>query len=403
MNRVLTGLLTVACCSCGLSAVSGAEAPAKADAKYVQRFLAIFPMVYPAPSLGQYATVERFDQLFLGAALDKNLKDPTDDEGVLAWWLTYYIRALDDMHRATGDVKYLNASLRIVRAAVANTDDKRGVALFTGHIVPAWGSDKYAERGRAVLSVNTGLICAALLDFLLEARQDPAFDAALGDERTIILDTALQALEVHEHKWRTGPERGAGYYVGMGEENSLENKSIPGNRQSAMGWAFWLAYNYTGGTAYRDRGLAVGRYIRDRLVPSPDGSYYWPYRLSHYPVTEVLPRNAIQGEDTAHAGLTMALPFALAADGQLFTKRDMDALAGMVTNGLARLGGGIFMGDVTGNPYSHPGRTRLVTNWLPLGRYNFQITREVVSFFLNYRPNPEPIELASLILLQAGL
>ena len=370
-----------------------------AEAKYIESFLALYPKVHPVPTLEEYATAEHFDKMWLGERLEKELKDYTNDDGALAWWLTYYIRALDDMYLATDDVKYLDASLRIVRAAVGCTDDKRNIPLFTGKIVPSWGSPKYAERGRAVLVVNTGLICAALFDFLLTAKKAPAFDGALGAEHKVILDTAFRAMEVHERQWREGPEAQAGHYIGMDQENMYEHKILPANRQSSMGWAYWLAYKYTGGAAYRERALAIGRFIRDRLVPSPDGAFYWTYESPEKPVSGEKHRDEILGEDTSHAGLTMMLPFALAAGNEIFFKSDMERLAGMVMHGLARLGGGVFLGDITGNAYSKPERIRFISNWLPLSKYNPEVRKEVVSFYLNHRPNPDPIELAQLILM----
>ncbi len=371
-----------------------------AEAKYIESFLALYPKVYPVPTLDEYATTARFDKMWLGERLDKELKDHTNDDGTLAWWLTYYVRALDDMYLATENTKYLDAALRIVRAAVECTDDKRGIPLFTGKVVPTWGSPKYAERGRAALVVNTGLICAALFDFLLTAKKASAFDAALGEERKAIVDTALRAMEFHERQWREGPETQAGHYIGMDQENMYEHKILPANRQSAMGWAYWLAYKYTGEAKHRARALAIGHYLRDRLVPSPDGAFYWTYECPEEPVRGEKHRDEVLGEDTSHAGLTMMLPFALAADNEVFFKADMERLAGMVMHGLARLGGGMFLGDITGNAYSKPERIRFITNWLPLAKFNPGVKKEVLSFYLNYRPNPDPIELAQLILMQ---
>ena len=399
-RAALLGLLAPILLSTPLHAGMPVYDAQKADARYLKSFLAMYPKVPAPPALEQYATVARFDELCMGETLDRAMRDPTNDEGTLAWWLTYYIRALDIMYRATGDVKYLHSSLKIVRAAVNCTDDKRGVPLFNRTIVPTWGSPKYAERGRAALVVNTGLICAAIYDFLLTARTASAFDASLGIERGVIADTALKAMRVHERQWREGPLPGEGHYIGMDQENMYEGKTLPANRQSAMGWAQWLAWKYSGDTACRDRGLAVGRYLRNRMVLARDGAFYWPYQLSEEPVTEEQPpRNEIYGEDTSHAGLTVMLPYALAADGEVFSNSDMARIAKMVLNGLARLGGGVFLGDITGNPYSKPERIRFICNWLPLAKYDPAVRREVVSFYLNYRPAPQPIELAQLILM----
>ena len=391
---VLTGI-----CASFLSdgAVAAADEPGAEEAAYVKRFTEKFPRVDPVPALENYADPGRFDTLFMGPALDATLKDVQNDSAAIAWWISYYMRALNDMHRATGDVKYLEANLRFVRAVAAATDDKRGRQLFTGRVVKAWGCEKYAERGRAVFAVHTGIITAQLLDFLILAKGVPAFNESLGAERDTLLQVCLDALAVHDRQWREGPEPGAGYYLGMDQENSLENKPIPANRQSAMGWALWLAWKHTGDTALRDRALAIGRYLRNRFVHATDGAIYWPYQLAEQPVTGEQPREAIKGEDSSHAGLTLALPLLLAQEDQVFTKDDLAQLAKMVLNGPARRADGILLTSITGGAVLDPSYLGYPINYLPLAKVEPEIGKRITAYYLNYRPSPQALDLAGLI------
>lgn len=396
-KRGLTGALLPLFLSFCVCAAGSAEEPAQAEALYVQNFLAKYPKVGPAPALEQYASAERFDTLFLGSNLEANLKDVHNDNAAIAWWLSYYMRALNDMFRATGDAKYLEANLRFVRAVVAATDDKRGKQLFTGRVVKAWGCEKYAERGRAVFCVHTGIITAQMLDFLFLANEAPAFNESLGGERGTLLQSCLDALAVHDRQWREGPEAGAGHYLGLDQENSLENKPIPANRQSAMGWALWLAWKCTGDTAPRDRALAIGHHLRNRLIHAPDGAVYWPYQLAEQPVTVEQSRESIQGEDTSHAGLTITLPLLLAREDQVFTKDDLARLARMALNGPARREDGILLTSITGGTALDPSYIGYPVNYLPLAKIDPEIGKRIAAYYLNYRPTPQALDLAGLI------
>jgi len=367
------------------------------DQEYINKFLEQYPKVDPVPQLEEYATAARYDALYLGESLDAAREKLSNDTGGLAWGFSYRMMSLNDMYRATGDVKYLEANLKCIRAALAVTDDKIGKKLWTGTVVPAWGSDKYADRGRAVFAVHTGIITVPMFEFLILAKKDAAFLEALGDEFERIRAQATAALDVHDRQWRDGPGVGEGHYVGLDQEEVCENKPLPGNRLSAMGWALWRSWQVAGNATHRDRALAIGRYIKHRLTLAPDGAYYWPYWLPIEPVTERKPREAISGEDSSHAGLTAALPFALAADGEVFTEEDMVRFAKTVTQGIARLGNGILLSRITGATDLKPGYTGYATNWLPTAKYDPGVREAIMPFYLNYVKAPGPKVLAQLL------
>ena len=320
-----------------------------------------------------------------------------NDTGGIAWCQAYLMLALNDMYRATKDVKYLAANQRLIEAALAATDDKRGLKLWTGATAPAWGCEKYAERGRAVFAVHTGITAAPIYDFLLLAKGEPDFYAALGERASSIRAAADAALAVHDRQWRDGPGEGEGHYIGLDQENACENKPLPGNRLSAMGWALWNSWKENGNETHRARALALGRYIKNRLTPAPDGAYYWPYWMPDEAVTQPAAREGINGEDSSHAGLTIALPLALAADGEVYTREDLERLAKTAINGIGRLGNGILASRITGDTRLAPTYIGFATNWLPLAAVNPGVSDTILPFYRNYKPNPGPRELATLI------
>jgi hypothetical protein len=371
--------------------VWGADDPEQA---YAAAFLKAFPKVAEPPALDSYATREKFDASCPSAPP----ATVDNDHGALAWGISYQMMAFNEMYKATHDAKYLAQNLPFIRAVLAATDEKRGLKLWTGRVVAAWGCEKYAERGRAVFAVHTGIICAPIFDFLLLAKGDAGYKAQLGAEWQTIFDGAAAAIAVHDRQWRDGPGADEGFYFGIDQENSLENKPLPGNRLSAMGWAEWLGWKAAGNPVYRDRALALGRYIKHRLTLAPDGAYYWPYALPEQPVTESRAREAVSGEDTSHAGLTMRIVYALAEDSEVFTKEDLERFAKTVLNGFGRRGDGMLYARITGapglDPASHLG---YAASWLHLAATDAGVRERIVSYYLNYRPSVGGLDLAYLI------
>lgn len=277
--------LCLAACCLAAGRGSGQET-ADPDAPYVERFLARFKKVEPAPPFKTYATPARYNAEWLGEPLKKALANVSNDEGGIAWGLAARMMSLNEMYRCTGDVKYLAANLECIRAVMAVRDDQRGVRLWTGVIAPVWGSDKYAQRGRAVFGVHTGMITYPMLDFLLLAKGNEAFLATLGKEYDTILRSAQEALAYHDRQWRDGPNPGEGHYIMMDQEDGMDGKPKPGNRLSALGRALWASWKVSGNAAHRDRARAIGVYMKTRLTPSPDGAYYWGYWLPVDRVTQ---------------------------------------------------------------------------------------------------------------------
>jgi len=160
-----------------LLAVVAMSAAARAgeveDRAYVKRFEEKYPKVEHPPTLGEYATSKRFDELYLGDNLERSLTNVNNKGGAMAWGLSYRMVALNEMTRATGDSKYLAANLRCIRAALAARDDRTGTKLFDGRVAPAWSSDGYRKGGQALFMVHTGMIVYPMLDAADLARRMP--------------------------------------------------------------------------------------------------------------------------------------------------------------------------------------------------------------------------------------
>lgn len=364
---------------------------------YSKRFAENFTSVSPVPTLDDYATVERYDELYLGQPLEAALENLTNDRGRMSWGLSYRMSSLNEMARTTGARRYLEANLKCSLAALAARDDAKELKLWTDELAPVWGAGKYSKRGRAAYAVHTGMIVYPMLDFLLLAREDADFRSNYQAELESIQQSALESLAFHDRQWRDGPGEGEGHYRALNQEEGFDGKILPGNRLSAMGRALWCGYKLTGQAVYRDRALGIATYIKNRLTLAPDGAYYWPYQLPEEPVKEPAPKESVSGEDVSHGSLTMCLPILLAHEGLVFTDEDMQRLGKMVTNGFARQNNGILFASVNGNPGSNPTLVQIPARWLRLTPLAKDVYPRIAEFQLRYQPVPGPLALALLL------
>jgi hypothetical protein len=378
-----------------------------AEAAYVAKFLEGNPRVESPPALKDYAGPARFDELYLGESFEKSLENVSNDNGGIAWGLAYMMMALNDMYRVTREMRYLDANLRLISAILEATDEKRGKELWTGRVVAAWGCDKYAQRGRAVFAVHTGIITAPMFEFLILAKENDAYREAHGADFARIAAGATSALAVHDRQWRDGPAEGEGHYIGLDQEDVCENKPLPGNRLAAMGWALWVSWKWQEEAVHRDRARAIGLYMRNRLSLSPEGAYFWPYWLDEEVVDPAVPFEIGKGEDSSHAGLTLALPALLLAEGEVYTPEDAARFLRTGVLGFARRTDGILFAQITGGTNLAPSYIGFASKWLCLADLPGlpeeakpladQLRQNIVAFYLNYKPTPAPLELAQLL------
>ena len=386
---------------CLLLAVLCSSAYAHTDAEYLEKFEKEFPKLAQPAKFEEYATPAKFDELYLGK-MHTSGGVQHNDNGGLAWGMSYNMMALNLMYQATNDTKYLDDTLNCIRVVMNARDTVRGKTLWTGRTVPAWGCDKYAESGRAVFAVHTGIICFPILDFLSFAKENAAYRDKMGKEYDEIQTAMMDALAVHDRQWTDGPGKDEGYYVGMDQEKACNGKPLPGNRLSAMGMALWNSWKLTGNTTHRDRAVAVGHYMRNRVYTTPDDSaFFWSYWLPVEAVGERKQREEVNGEDSSHGSLSMWLLLKLGREGQVLTSDDMKRLAHTFTQGLGRLGGNVLFGDVTGSPESSPKNVALAARWMPLMEYDKAVAPTITQFFLDRVATPSPLDLATLIFYRA--
>lgn len=371
-----------------------------ADEAYVARFEQHYRRINPAASLKEYATQARFDDLYMRDKLKVALGRGIDNEsGAIAWGMSYLMMAYNEVYRFAGDTRYLEANLDCVRAVLAARDDRLGRMLATGEVAPVWGASGYAERGRSAFAIQTGLIVYPILDFLTLVEKSLFVRQLLGDEFDKIANEAEASLKFHDKQWRDGPGKGEGFYAGLNQEAALEGLPLPASHLAAMGLALWSSWKLNADETNRDRALALGRYIKNRLTTTYDGTFVWPHQL---PANAKSLQAREASEDIYHAGLTTAFLTMLASEGQIFDAVDMAKLGKSVTIGFARIGNGVLFGDLSGNADSDPASVRLPAMWLFLVPHIPPVAERIAPFYLNYVAEPAPLDLALLLRFQGG-
>jgi len=363
------------------------------DQQYLEAFHEKFSKIEKPVPLSAYATVERYDELYM----DINFDSISNNQGGIAWGWSYRMMSLNEMYQSTKNIDYLKTNLKVTRALLANRDDKIEKKLWTGKAAPAWGSDKYAQRGRAIFAVHTGMILYPMLDCLKLAKKYPELQDIVKSDYPDMEKELLQSLNYHDKQYRWGPGKNEGYYIGMDQEDAMENKPLPGNRLSAMGRALLYAWKLTGEEEYHKKALAIGHYVKNRFINSDDGAYYWPYWLSIDPVEKFISKKDINGEDISHASLTMMLLVELADEKDLVNADDITKLEKTVTQGFARLNNGVLFGNITGNPKSNPSLAQIPARWLILTPLAPKVYQRISEFYLKYVEKPGPLDLAMLI------
>ncbi len=377
---------------------------------YIQNFISYWGGQIPdsIPTLEEYAVPANYDRLYLGAAnvwVDRINTDRNINAG-MAWGSSYQTHSLNDMYRATGDRKYLEENLKIIRASMANQDNDHGITTFFGEIAPGWGTPEYAGR-HVIHPVHTGMIGFGVIEFLELVQQEPEMMEDLGDEYDTLLADIIDALDWHDRQWIEGPSADEGYYIYKQNEPWVEGQVLAGNRLSTMGLCYWGLWKVTGNESYRERARKIGWYMKRRmgLFTGPtfgEGAYFWNYDLATTPFNNPLSENQLAsligaGEDFSHAALTVAFPLTLGLEGEVFDQFDMEAFGRTITRGFGKLCDGVLFGNVAPTPSLGPDQVLIPGYFFRVAPFSPEGYDAIADFLLRYQKDPRNVDIAQLI------
>ena len=360
------------------------------------------------PTLEQYAVPQTYDSRHLYSVLQIWLNRINSRQNLdtdMAWGSSYQAQSLNDMYRGTGDRKYLDVNLEIIRATMANRDDKKGYATFFGETAPAWGTSYYAGR-HTIHAVHTGMIAFGVVEFLELVQREPDLLNEIGAEFNTWQTEIGETLDWHDRQWVDGPSPDEGHYIFKDDLPSEEGNILPGNWQSAMGLALWGSWKASGNIKHKVMARKIGQYMKRRmgLYAGPKygpGAFFWPYYLSILPLNNPLPEQQVTdlngGEDFSHAALTAAFPLTLGLEGEVFTESDMQAFARTIIRGFGRLGDGVLFGNIVGTPAFGPNQVLIPGYFLRIAPFSREAYDVVAEFLLRYQQNPRNVDISQLI------
>ncbi len=339
---------------------------------YAQRFDQEFPPRAQPRQLSNLITAEVYDKHFWEAPPAKI----SNDEGDLAWRISYRMSSLNEMYRATRDAKYLQLNTAWSEAVMRARDDMTGQARWDGQVGPVWSSVAFSPKGRTAYLVHTAVITFPMLDLL-------CLKGVKNEQDRRLLEQLTESLDAHDYQWRVGPGEGEGHYVYTAEQDSkLAGTPLPINRNNAMAKSLWLAWKLTGRIEYCERALALAKFFKNRLEITETGAYTWPYDMALERQTPARPP-----EDSSHGALTASLVPLLATDGQVFTSTDLDRFAATVLHGVIAVEDGVIGGDIAGTEKANPVWVDLPARWLEFSPYHRAIYPKLSRFYAKYDAN----------------
>lgn len=374
------------------------------DLDYIAAFHQVFSRREPPFTVENYPPFDRFN----GSTLTTAIAQMWAGQRTVSDGFGYWMEAYNEMYLLTGETIYATEHLRLIREVMNYRDDVRGIPLFTGNIEPVWGRDEFLSLGRYAFAVDDGLALYPILRFLYIAQQRTEVMALFNEgEFDSILEMLQGTLDYYNNEYVAGPGPDEAFLILMHDNTpAVEGTPQPANWMSSLGRAYWMSWKVTGNTGHRDKALALGRYMKNRISLATDGAYYWGYWLPIDPVAATpVPRETIRGrqgfdwiEDVAHGSLTISYWILLAGEGEIFTEEDMERLARTVRLGFARLNNGVLFPDVVGNPIvSLISRVPNVQHYLLLTRYDREVYERITDFYFHYWPSPGPLENALIL------
>ena len=131
------------------------------DERYVARFHEHHGPLEPIAPLATYLEIRNYDR-FNGAVLDDRLALVARSGADQGWSPTVGVDSwsvsLNEMYRHTGDRRYFDENLKLVRVVINNRDDRRvpQEQLWNGSVVPLWSDGPTPHADARPMSCTPG-------------------------------------------------------------------------------------------------------------------------------------------------------------------------------------------------------------------------------------------------------
>ena len=279
-------------------------------------------MLIPPAAWPGVSMILKFDELDAAGPNDGDwYKDSNNESGTLAWGESYVLMAYVQMYEATGEKVYLDKIAEHSDGVLANRDDVRGVADYTGTANPCWQATRYSDQPMC-WAVHSGMLTfpmamfAAFVDADDRLAAQATYDGSTYTEKAEALVTAvLETYDFHESEWR---DQGAssGYYIFPADASfyAYAGQEMPLNQMNALGRTAAALWAATGEAAYQDRAARLAGHLAADLAVGSGDTYVWNYWGGAY---------SSPGEDISHAAISVGFAALCAQLGIAFDVDDM--------------------------------------------------------------------------------
>lgn len=237
----------------------------------------------------------------------------------LCWNEGHFLHALLDLWDLENDLRWIDLTLgRIEQVWSLRSDRRHIVDKHWGAVLPTW----YDADGDWAMPLISGVILGPIARLIRLIHQTPA----LADLRSRVgpwIDLARQVIDLHEREWVELPD-GSGNYLEPYQKGPCRVYPVGGSRLCPLNRVFFLAMPMldlaavTGDRAYLEKVRQMALYFKNSCQTTPEGGLVWEYLTSRYPA---------DGEDISHAACQVRFAEKCAADGIVFSERELRMMA----------------------------------------------------------------------------
>lgn len=288
------------------------------------------------------STFDEVDQGFNGGDA---YKDATNEQAFYAWQENYVLQSYVLMYRAHRDPYYLDKFVDHAATVLANRDSERGVTDYSGRSLPLWRNYEYSVNKAypLVAADETGNVLFPLTMFARTVAATPKLRKKYGGRAAEYVTACARAVEAHNEIYRDLGDGTATYFFPKGMPYPWDGIEYAQNKNLAMARSLLNLSSLTGVKAYRDKGLALGRFWQRDLQTLSDGSPFWTYQgrstwgYRGWTVEDGISVNSpsfdgnTRIEDVAHAHLCIEYAEVAQAHHAFFSRSDLTGFARTLT------------------------------------------------------------------------
>jgi hypothetical protein len=242
-----------------------------------------------------------------------------------------------------------------------------------------------------------GIIYNPMLRMAELAKSKPELSDLIPAANRFIKAAEESYKDANARLWRTGPNKGEGYYLTCerGESFPADNVGQPINFLAMHTCTQLALFRLTGKKEYRDRSEKMSQLLKNRLQYNKEGDLYtWTYWYEPMTTVGWKPEDMLSSnvmfykgapnmEDSSHGVLDIAMVMAANREGLVFTKDDLTRFSNTLLNNVLLPDRTGIRRAVDGKGADHAAYFPILHGWLELAAANPEVYHEIRKTYLN--------------------